>query len=188
MSEETIMPAVEVKYTYRDLRSTPDDGKRYELFEGDLIVSPAPTILHQRVVFRLSLILGNFVQTHHLGEVLGAPCDIRFSDETVVQPDLLFVASDRASIVKEDYIEGAPDLVVEVISPNSEERDRGYKFKLYAEQGVKEYWLADCQKRVLQIFGLTSTGFQLVGEFKDEEEVRSPLFSGLRFRAGEVWK
>jgi len=105
-----------------------------------------------------------------------------------VQPDLLFVGKDRSSIVKEEYIEGAPDLVVEVVSPNSEERDRGYKFKLYAEQGVKEYWLADCQKRVLQIFGLTSSGFQLAGDFKDDEEVGSPMFPELRFHVSELWK
>jgi Uma2 family endonuclease len=182
------MPAVEVKYTYQDLRSTPDDGRRYELFEGDLIVSPAPTTMHQRIVFRLSLVIGNFVQMHQLGEVLSAPCDIQFSGETVVEPDLLFVARDRASIVKEDYVQGAPDLIVEVISPTSEERDRGYKFKIYAEQGVKEYWLADYRKRVLQIFGLTSSGFQLAGEFKNDDEVRSPLFPGLRFRVSELWK
>jgi len=182
------MPAVEVKYTYRDLRSTPDDGKRYELFEGNLIVSPVPTTSHQIAVANLFLLLSSFVRRENRGRVLSAPCDVFFSDATVVQPDLLFVGKDRSSIVKEEYIEGAPDLVVEVVSPNSEERDRGYKFKLYAEQGVKEYWLADCQKRVLQIFGLTSSGFQLAGDFKDDEEVGSPMFPELRFHVSELWK
>jgi Uma2 family endonuclease len=182
------MPAVEVKYTYQDLRSTPDDGRRYELFEGGLIVSPAPTTHHQSTVLNLAMIVGGFLREKDRGKLFVAPCDVYFSDDTVVEPDLLVVAQDRLSIVKNDYIEGAPDLIVEVISPTSEERDRGYKFKLYAEQGVKEYWLADYKKRVLQIFGLTSSGFQLAGEFKDDEEVASPMFPELRFRVSELWK
>jgi Uma2 family endonuclease len=182
------MAVVEVKYTYQDLRSTPDDGKRYELFEGDIIVSPSPTTLHQSTVLNIAMIVGSFVRENDRGNVFIASCDVYFSDDTVVEPDLLVVARDRLSIVKDDYIEGAPDLVVEVLSPTSEERDRGYKFKLYAEQGVKEYWLADYRKRVLQIFGLTSSGFQLLGEFKDDVVVKSSLFPELRFGVSELWK
>ncbi len=182
------MPAVEVKYTYQDLLSTPEDGKRYELFEGDLVVSPAPTTLHQNTIFNLTLIVGGYVRKEQLGKVFIAPCDVYFREDVVVEPDLLFVSHARLSIVKDEHIAGAPDLAVEVLSPTSEVRDKGYKFKLYAEEGVKEYWLSDYTKRTLQVYRLTPKGFELVGEFQGDDEVRSPLFPELRFRVSELWK
>ncbi len=182
------MSAVEVKYTYQDLRSTPDNGNRYELFEGDMIVSPAPTTPHQNTLLNIALITSGFVRGHDLGKVFVAPCDVYFRDDTVVQPDLFYVSSDRFSIIKEDYVEGPPDLVAEVLSPTSVERDRGYKFKLYAEAGVKEYWVADYEKRMLQVYGLTSKGFQLLGEFKGDDEVKSQCIPELRFPVDTLWK
>lgn len=183
------MAGIEVKYTYQDLRSTPDDGKRYELFEGDLIVSPSPTPQHQIVISNLFSILDSFVRKQELGRVLTAPCDVFYGVDTVVEPDLLYISTERLpSMIKENYIEGSPDLVVEVTSPGTEERDRGFKFKLYADKGVKEYWLADYQNQILQIYQLTRTGFSLAGEFKNDDEANSPLFPDLRFRVRELWK
>lgn len=182
------MPVVEVKYTYQDLLSTPDDGKRYELFDGDLVVSPAPSTWHQNSVSNLFLIVGGFVDKMKLGKVFTAPCDVYFREEVIVEPDFLFVSNESLFKIKDEYIEGAPDLVVEVVSPTSTVRDNGYKLKLYAEEGVKEYWLPDYGKRILQVYGLTPQGFKLVGEFRGDDEVNSPLFPKLSFRVSELWK
>ncbi len=181
------MSAVEVKFTYQDLRSTPDDGNRYELFEGDLIVSPAPTFSHQRVVSRLFRLLSNYVAERHLGEVVTAPCDVLFSDDTVVEPDLLFISHEKSSIIQEHGVVGAPDLVVEVLSKSTGDRDRGFKLKLYAQQGVKKYWLADPITQSLEVYSLTSNEFQLEGRFQNEEEVSSLVFPELKFRVNGIW-
>ena len=96
--------------TYEDYLVLPDDGKRHEIIEGDHSVTPAPKTKHQKVSFNLTVAIGSFVKQRDLGMVLAAPCDVILSDENVVQPDLLFVSTARASIVTEDNIRGAPDL------------------------------------------------------------------------------
>lgn len=181
------MSAVDVKFTYQDLRSTPDDGNRYELFEGDLIVSPAPTFVHQRIVSRLLRLVSNYIAEHHLGEVVTAPCDVIFSDDTVVEPDLLFISNERSSIIREEGVAGAPDLVVEVVSKSSGERDRGFKLKLYAQEGVREYWVIDPLNKSFEVYSLGLEGFGLVGKFQEQDEARGVLFPELKCRVSELW-
>jgi Uma2 family endonuclease len=138
--------------TYEDYLLFPDDGKRHEIIEGDHYVTPAPKTIHQRASFNLALALGAFVKRHSLGLVLTAPCDVLLSDENVVQPDLLFVSTARASIVTEDNIRGAPDLVVEIISETTRKKDEVTKRKLYERFGVQEYWLLDPELETVKIF------------------------------------
>ena len=182
------MTTVSVKYTYQDLLTTPDDRNRYEIFEGDIIVTPAPNEPHQNAVSNLHLILGNHVKKYRLGKLYIAPFDVYFDEETVIEPDMLFVAKDRLSIIEKQRIKGAPDLVVEVLSPSTEERDRGFKFKRCAQEGVREYWLVDPEKSLVEIYTLTERGYELVGNFSGEQKVASKMFSGLEFSASEVWK
>ena len=138
--------------TYEDYLLFPDDGKRHEIIEGDHYVTPAPKTTHQRASFNLALALGAFTKRHSLGLVLTAPCDVLLSDENVVQPDLLFVSTARASIVTEDNIRGAPDLVVEIISETTRKKDEVTKRKLYERFGVQEYWLLDPELETVKIF------------------------------------
>ena len=136
-------PQPVVKFTYEDYRTAPPD-KRYELLDGDLTMVPAPNLRHQKVQFRLGRELGNFIVEHALGEFFYAPCDVVLSDTDVVQPDLLFVSREREHLLSGgENVRGAPDLVVEILSPATADRDRGYKRQLYGRHGVTEYWLVD---------------------------------------------
>lgn len=129
--------------TYRDLRRYPDDGKRRELIDGEVIVSPSPAVDHQTVVIRLAVALHAFVTTNDLGFVFPAPIDVYFTPRDVVQPDLVYVSYANRAIVRRLNVHGAPDLCIEVISPGSRRRDTVRKRALYARFGVPEYWIVD---------------------------------------------
>src|SRR6266498_4123278 len=131
-----------LRFTYEDYLLLPED-RRYEIIDGDLFMTPAPGTPHQRIVGNLYLRLRQHVDDSGLGEVLCAPCDVVLSPTDVVQPDILFVAAARLSIIGEKYISEAPDLVVEVLSPSTAERDQDLKMKLYARFAVREFWIAD---------------------------------------------
>ncbi len=163
--------------TYEDLPQTPDDGRRYEIIGGELLVSPSPTTDHQYLVSTLHLLIGNLVVANSLGRVLPGPVDVRLGAHTVVVPDLLFVRRERLGIVKPAFIEGAPDLIVEVASPSTRGRDNVQKAAAYAEAGVPEYWLPDPERRVFRLLTLVD------GVYRDVEPVdgryRSTVIGGL---------
>src|SRR5258708_4783137 len=129
--------------TYQDLLRLPEDLLRHELIDGEHFMSPAPALKHQRIVVNLARILSTFVRAHRLGEVLVAPVDVLFSERDVVEPDLLYVSAAHADRMRERYVAGAPDLVVEVLSPSNPGYDRIKKLRLYEAQGVPEYWIVD---------------------------------------------
>ena len=135
-----------IKFTYEDYKHTPED-KRYELLDGELIMVPAPRIAHQRTSREIEIPLAIFVSENDLGEVFDAPTD-------VVQPDILFVSKERSYIITEDNICGAPDLVVEVLSPSTAQRDRTLKRTLYALHQVPEYWQADTDAKTVLVLAL----------------------------------
>lgn len=130
--------------TWDDVRQLPDDGNRYEAIEGGLYMTPAPSVRHQTISFRLGRELGRLlVDTGH-GQLWHAPLGVRFpATGEGVQPDIVFVSNARRSIVAPDELKGAPDLVVEILSPSTAARDRDLKRRLYARQGVAEYWIVD---------------------------------------------
>ena len=166
-----------IKFTVRDYMATPEDT-RYELIEGELLVTPSPTPAHQRIVGKLFVLLNDFVRNKGLGEVFIAPLDVVLSEYDVLQPDILFVSKERAGIVT-DRVRGAPDLVVEVLSPGTEERDRTLKRTVYARYGVREYWLVDSQRETIELLTLGPEGFNLVAAYNRDETLRSPLLAGL---------
>jgi Uma2 family endonuclease len=139
--------------TAADLASivTEREGDRVELIDGVAYVTPAPRPSHQVILDNLYSRLGQHVRAAGLGRVLTAPVDVRLSEHDVVQPDLLFIVRGRLAIIGDAAIEGAPDLVVEVLSPGTRERDRGMKRDLYARAGVREYWLVDPPARTVEI-------------------------------------
>jgi Uma2 family endonuclease len=139
-------------YTVDDVRAIPDDFNRYEVIDGELFVTPAPGTQHQRILARLFLLLGNHVRQHHLGEILFAPTDVVFGAMTMVEPDILFLATDALDRVTERDIQGAPTLAVEVLSPSTKRTDRGRKRALYQSQGVSEYWVVDPQLRQIEVW------------------------------------
>ncbi|MEJ7761965.1 MAG: Uma2 family endonuclease [Thermomicrobiales bacterium] len=148
--------------TYDDLLSTPDDRNRYEILNGRMVVSPAPTSNHQLVAGRIYMALTNTSSNAGDGIVFFAPLDVRLGPHDIVEPDLLFVTSSRRHIIEKAYLTAAPDLLVEILSPSSGRRDRGEKMALYASHGVREYWLADPEAKALVLLALVDHTFERV--------------------------
>ena len=151
-------------YTYDDLANTPDDGKRYEIIGGELIVSPAPRLDHQDVVGLWFMLLRLYVSANRLGKVYTAPTDVRLSPHNTVQPDILFVSRERLHICRPNYVDGAPDLIVEVLSDRTRSIDLVQKRALYAMAGVPEYWLVDLLNQTITVLTLVD------GEYRELEE------------------
>lgn len=137
-----INPTEQDRHTYEDYQQLPE-GAPYELIRGHLVMSPSPSIEHQRLVRILSRAVDDHIRGANEGEMFFAPMDVRLSDDTVVQPDVLYVSAERADRVKEEEIEGAPDLVIEVVSPSTSHVDTFDKKQLYETHGVREYWIVD---------------------------------------------
>ena len=175
------------KFTYEDYRTAPPD-KRYELLDGDLLVNPAPNLKHQEIESRLGSRLARFIEARGLGKFYFAPCDVVLSDTDVVQPDLLFVSLARAHLlIGGDNVRGAPDLVVEILSPGTADRDRGYKRALYAKHGVKEYWLVDPAAETVSLL-LPRDGDLVVSyTFGRNETLRSPLLAGFELDLDDIF-
>ena len=144
--------------TYRDYAVLPDDGRRYELHEGELSVTPAPGATHQRVILKLGVALDAHVRARGLGEIFIAPFDVILSDTTVVQPDIMYVATDRSARASERGIEGAPTLVIEVLSPSTTRVDRQTKLELYARHDIPWYWIVEPDSRVVEVYKLVAGG------------------------------
>ena len=180
-----------VKFTYEDYKSLPaSETKRYELLGGELVLVPSPSAYHQRISGRLGFILRAFVREKGLAEVFNAPLDVVLGegeDREVVQPDLIYISRERAGIIAEEEIRGAPDLVVEITSPGTADRDRHYKKTLYARHGVAEYWLVDPQAKAVEIYVPGEAGFRLERVFRGKEILSSPLLPGLEIPLAEVF-
>ena len=143
----------QVRFTYEDLQLFPDDGLRRELIDGEVYVTPAPIIRHQRIVTKLSHLISTFLETHPLGEVLVAPVDVIFSeDDDVTEPDILYVSNERAAIISERGVEGAPDWLIEVTSPSTRKRDFTLKLKRYQKYGVRLYWIIDLEAEMVHVW------------------------------------
>lgn len=141
------------RITWRDVQQMPDDGRRREAIEGELYVTAAPSLLHQRVSHRLAVALHDVLERPGHGILAAAPVGVEFpASGEGVRPDLVFVSRGRSKMVNDDWIRGAPDLVVEILSPSSEDRDRGVKLMLYLRQGVPEYWIVDPEARAVEVW------------------------------------
>ena len=139
--------------TWHDVQQMPDDGNRYEAIAGELHVTPAPSVRHQQVSKRLERALYEIAEDTGAGEVLHAPVGVEFSSTGEgVQPDIVVIAAARRGIIDEDWIRGAPDIVIEILSPGTQRRDRGVKLKLYERQGVEEYWIVDPASRAVAVW------------------------------------
>jgi Uma2 family endonuclease len=176
----------ELKFTYEDYLNFPQDGKCHEIIDGVHFMTPAPQTRHQIVSRNLLWTLENYVRDKNLGHTLNAPVDVVLSDTTVVQPDLIFICREREHIIKKNYIDGPPDLVIEILSPGRENLDRLVKMKQYALLGVPEYWLVDFEARLLEQYVLRGQLFERAGVFS--EDFSPSLFPDLTIRMSAVFK
>jgi Uma2 family endonuclease len=191
MSETATMPTLpegRETWTYEDYAHLPDDGVRYEVLDGELVVAPSPMTRHQRVSMKLSLAVGGYVESQKLGECFCAPYDVVLDRRTIVQPDLIFVSNDRSSIITENNIQGAPDLVVEILSPSTAQRDRVRKLRLYTRFGIPHVWFLDPGIKTLEEFILEGESYRVVAVHAEDEEFRPLLFPGLSILLGEIWR
>ena len=176
-----------VRLTYEDYAALPDDGRRYELHEGELSVTPAPGLSHQDILGNLFVILRGHVNERGLGKVFIAPVDCILEHITVVQPDIVFVEVARRSILSERGIEGAPTLVVEVISPSTGSIDRRRKLQLYARYAVPYYWIVDPPARTIEAHGLVRGAYHAAGTLSGDATVSLPPVPDLALDAREIW-
>jgi Uma2 family endonuclease len=148
----------ETKLTYDDYLLFPDDGRRHELIDGEHHVTPSPVARHQRILRRLATAIDRWLDDHPAGEMFFAPFDVILSDFDVVEPDLLFVSAARSAQVRSRGVFGAPDLVVEILSPGTRRTDEAVKRQLYERCGVIEYWVIDPELNVATVFSRAGAG------------------------------
>ena len=175
-----------VKLTYEDYCATPDD-KRYELLNGDLMMVPAPNLKHQDVQAELGSKLRQFIREHALGKLFFAPCDVVLSNTDVVQPDLLFISREREHVLTAENVRGAPDLVIEILSPSTADRDLGYKHELYGRHGVIEYWVLDPTAETVSVHRQRDGVLELTDTFSRRDTLRTPLLKGLELQLDDVF-
>jgi len=179
---------IEPMLTIADIDSLPEDGNRYEVIEGEIFVSAGPSLPHQETVLHLLVAIHTYLGKHPIGRVWSGP-GVIFSDFSGVIPDLVFVSNERLKeIASGDRVTGAPDLIIEVLSPGAENahRDRQAKRQLYRKYGVKEYWLVDAQKRAIEVY--RSQRFRLAATLGIRDQLTSPILPGFECPVREIFK
>ena len=178
--------AAQERVSYADLERWPEDGRRYELYDGEVFEIPSPIPLHQMISARLHLALAEYVRTHG-GVVLYAPLDIVLTDFDVVQPDVLLFTSERQHLVNPRKVtRHAPDLAIEILSPSTSANDRGRKLRLLARHRVKEYWLVDPDGVTVEVYRLSGLRLVPAGTARGVGRVPSALLPELDLRPRDL--
>ena len=180
----------DARLTYEDLVRMPEDGLRHELIDGVHYVTPSPVLRHQDLVGRLYVAVANYLEIHPVGKVFGASVDAVLSPRDVVVPDLVFVAADQQAILTEPNIQGAPALVVEVLSPGTRKRDLGVKKELFDRNGVREYWIVDPKAETVTVHRRAVNGaFPKVQSLPaDANAITTPLLPGFSLTLQKLFR
>jgi Uma2 family endonuclease len=176
--------------TYVEYLQIVDDHptKRVELLEGEVIMSPAPIPSHQIILRNLVRLLDKYVEANKLGEVLFAPVGVRLAEKVIVQPDLLFIPQIKiAELIGEQNIEGAPDLLVEILSPSTAHHDRHTKLLLYAQYGVAEYWIIDPDNKAVELYLLDGETYRVSGIYLAGDTVATGQFSAAKIQVDTIF-
>jgi len=181
------MAATRVVLTYADYAALPDDGRRYEIHEGELSVTAAPRTRHQEIIGNLFAALRAHVIGRALGKVFVSPIAVILSDITVVEPDIVYVATDRLPLISDRGIEGAPTLVVEILSPSTAQTDRHTKMQLYARHGVPWYWIVDPDSRTVEVYALGEGGYALSTRVAGDEQLSAEPLTDLVIPPTSLW-
>ena len=176
----------EPRWTYERLCADLDETNQpCELWHGRLIASPSPTPFHQIIAYRLQDALHRWVDRRKLGVVLGAPSDVVLAPDLALQPDVLFIAKARQNIIK-THVYGAPDLVMEVVSPDRPRRDYKDKKEQYEAHGVREYWIVDPDRQRIEVWSLQGDFYQLAGVYSGKQLAASALLPGFNVRVDRI--
>ncbi|OAS23881.1 Uma2 family endonuclease [Paenibacillus oryzisoli] len=178
----------EFPVTYEVYAAMPDDGKRYEIVDGIMeMMSPGPSTNHQEVSGELEFVLKQTCKSEY--KIFHAPLDVILSDTVVLQPDILMIHRSRLHIVTARGIEGPPDLVVEILSPGSRNRDKVIKMKSYAKHGVQEYWIIDTESRTLERYRHDNSELYVLQHlFEGDNRVESAMFPCVSFVLSDIFK
>jgi Uma2 family endonuclease len=176
--EQTAAAPAKRQYTYDELvAEMPETNLPCELWDGELIMSPAPSYFHQKIMLRFYRRLDDWVREHKLGEVITSPVDMVLSPHRVTQPDVAYISRDRLKIIS-TTINGPVDLAAEIISLGNRNRDRIEKRDLYEQYGIKEYWLIDPEAQTVEVLHLESGRYQLFMRCTPGETAASKLLPG----------
>ena len=158
------MTTVVKRWTYDDLAAMPEDNVIREILDGELFVAPSPVTRHQRIAHRLAYEIEHYLRSNPIGEVFPAPFDTVFAIDNVCSPDLLYISNERSSIITKKNVQGAPDLVAEVLSEFNRRNDEIRKREIYERFGVDEYWILDPDINTVRVFRRSRKALPLVGE------------------------
>jgi Uma2 family endonuclease len=176
------------RMSYTDLQQMPEDGRRFELYDGELFEMSGPILLHQAIANNLKRIIED-AQTTIGGISFIAPFDVVFSEFDVVMPDLIFLTQARRDLLDlRGPARAVPDLAIEVLSPSTRSNDRGRKMKMFARYGVNEYWIADPDTSVLEVWKLESGNYALTQRASNADVVRSPLLAPFAFPVSRAFQ
>ena len=164
-----------------------EEGFLYELIDGEIVKKQAPSPEHQNASVNLIGIFRNFVLPKHLGKIYHAPLDVYFTEIDYYQPDIIFIAKARQAIITPDGVEGAPDLIVEILSPGTYRHDRDRKMKVYRQTGVQEYWIVDPKGRSVEVYNLEEGDYEMIDFATEKGAVQSKLLEGLRVDLAEIF-
>jgi Uma2 family endonuclease len=179
---------VRARVSFADLERAPEDGRRYELYDGEVYVVPTPIPRHQVVQYTVAEALRALCRQHG-GFAVGSPIGIVFSEYDVLQPDVVFFRPERAHLIDLDRaIRHAPDLCVEILSPSTEQTDRGRKLQMFARYGVPEYWIVDPVHETIEVHRLEAGGYRLAQRASGEDEVRSAVLRGMPLRTDTMFR
>ena len=178
----------QVRLTYRDYLDLPESAERCELIDGEYYVMSGPSEEHQDAVGNAYSELRSFVRAGRLGKVLIAPFDVILSPHDVFQPDVMFVSNERLHLRTGDDIRGAPDLVVEVLSPSTAHQDRVVKRERYAMFGVREYWIVDTVSMSVEVMSARDGVFESARVYREGEMMQSPLLPGFQMAVGSIFE
>lgn len=178
---ETITPADWVPgppqgdWTYEAYAALTDDGECYEIVQGVLVMAPSPEDIHQDVILEIAAYLREQIKLTHLGRLFVAPFDVVLSPQNVFQPDVLVVLNAHLERIQRKCVIGAPDLVIEVVSPSSKLYDRVNKHTAYEQAGIPEYWLVYPRQQSIELFVLEGARYRSLGSFKGEQILPSRI-------------
>lgn len=166
------------KYTYQDYFNLPDDGPRYELINGELVMTPAPNTMHQNIIVKMIYEIERFLQQQKIGKLFCAPTDVKFSDSNILQPDIFFISKERSGIITEKMINGTPDVIIEILSPGTAYYDLLEKKEIYEQSGVAEYWIVDPKKLRIDVYRNVGQSFELNQRVESEGVAKSFVIKG----------
>ena len=176
------------QWTYeRYLRETAE-GEYFTIIAGERFMSPSPTVFHQHILLNLGMVLQTWVRQSRIGKLGLAPLDVVLGDDEVVQPDLIFVLNEHLDRLTRKNVHGAPDLVIEILSPGSTRLDRVKKRELYARHGVPEYWIVSPGERTVEVLRLQDKQYELAGLYEEDDTLQSPLLPGFTCLVKDIFE